>query len=315
MKKVDKIIRIPIKEAFPLESKHLTPWLKDNIEVLGDAIGVELSNAEREQSTGNFSVDIKAESIDGHTVVIENQYGASDHDHLGKLITYLTSFDAKIAVWIVETPKQEHINAISWLNEADNGCDFYLLKIEAIQIGESNPAPLLSQIIGPSEESKQIGKIRKEDTIRNITRKQIWTRLLEYSNSQSIETFSAISPSGDSWIGASSGVRGLSYVYWLNQSSMRIELRIDRGKGSEEENLKILSDLLKYQEEINNDFGELLNWEDLEGYRVCSIRKDFEIGGYKSDEEDWDNIIHTIVNKMSMLINATLKHVNSLKIK
>lgn len=76
----------------------MTPWLCENIDVLSEAIGINLTNAEREQSTGSFNVDIKAEDEDGHVVIIENQFGASDHDHLGKILTYRTAFEAKIAV-------------------------------------------------------------------------------------------------------------------------------------------------------------------------------------------------------------------------
>ncbi|MDH7913473.1 DUF4268 domain-containing protein [Winogradskyella sp. SYSU M77433] len=314
MSSVEKIIRIPIREAFPYEARSLTPWLCENIDVLGDAIGIELINPEREQSTGSFNVDIKAENDNGDIVVIENQYGPSDHDHLGKLITYLTSFEAKVAIWIVENPKQEHINAISWLNEADNGCDFYFLKIEAIKIGESNPAPLLSKIVGPSEESKQIGKIKKEDSLRHKQRRVFWTKLLSVTNTKRVTTFSAISPSGDAWIGASSGVRGLSYVFWVNQHNVRIELRIDRGKGSEDENLTILKTLKELKQDIEESFGDSLNWDELEGYRVCSIRKEYSSGGYRDEEEKWDLIIDQAVNAMSSLINATKKHIKALRL-
>ena len=68
-------------------------------------------------------------------------------DHLGKLITYLRAMQAQKAVWIVSYPPSEHIAAINWLNKSNNS-DFYLLKIEAIGIGESNPAPILNLIVG-----------------------------------------------------------------------------------------------------------------------------------------------------------------------
>lgn len=304
--KVEKITRIPIREAFKFEYKHFTPWLCENIDVLGEAIGVELRNPEREQSTGNFNVDIKAEDGNGNTVVIENQYGSSNHDHLGKVITYLASFEAKIAIWIVEMPKQEHINAIAWLNEGENGCDFYLLKVEAIKIGESNPAPLLSIISGPSEESKQIGKIKKEQTHQDELRKSFWMLLLTKVNDVGIKLFTQSTVSGrDAWLAASAGVKGLSYVFWVNQTTTRIELRIDRGKGKDEENLEILNSFLSHKEQIEQAFGGELNWAELEGYRVCSIRLDIKNGGYKSSGEDWPEITEYVATSMAKLISAT----------
>lgn len=312
---IQKISRVPVKNVWQYEDKHLTPWLCDNIDVISEAIGVQLVNAEREQSTGNFSVDIKAEDENGDNVVIENQYGSSNHDHLGKLITYLTSFKAKIAIWIVESPKQEHINAINWLNESENNVEFYLLKLEAIKIGESAPAPLLSKITGPSEESKKLGKIKKEDSERHRLRLEFWTQLLEISKEKGLKPFYSISPTKDAFISATSGTRGLAYTFWVNQYSVRIELRIDRGKGAEEENLNILNRLKESKEDIERLIGEGMNWADLLGYRVCSIRKDFETGGYKSDQKEWLEVIGQSVSGMKKLMDVLTPMIKELKLK
>lgn len=314
MKKVEKITRIGIREAFPIEPKDFTPWLVNNIDVVGEAIGVELVSPEKEQSTGNFSVDIKAETADGFTVIIENQYGNSDHDHLGKLITYLSSFSASIAIWIVENPKQEHINAIAWLNEGENACDFYLLRVEAIRISDSPAAPLLSLITGPSIESKQIGKKRKVETEDEKLRSEFWDKLMEKTQEQGVKQFATLKASGKvPWVGSTAGVNGLSYVYWVNQNGCRIELRIDRGKDSEEENLKILNQLMANKESIESSFERKLNWADLEGYRVCSVRFDIE-GGYKSAQSNWENIINDLASSMKKLIDATSKYVKKLHV-
>lgn len=315
MSEINKISRIPIKQVWKYEDRDLTPWLCDNIDVISDAIGLQITNPEKEQSTGNFNVDIKAEDENGNIVVIENQFGNSNHDHLGKLITYLTSFEAKTAIWIVENPKQEHINAISWLNEGDNNCDFYLLKIEAIKIGDSAPAPLLSKIVGPSEESRKLGKIKKEDSERHKKRLVFWTLLLEKTKAKGLSSFNSISPTKDSWIAATSGTRGLQYTFWVNQSNIRIELRIDRGKGAEEENLEILNRLQTKKEKIEEIFGAPLTWAELEGYRVCAVRKDLESGGYKSEETEWDNIIEEAVLGMIKLETATKPRIKELKLK
>ena len=314
MSEVEKITRIGIREAFPIEPKHFTPWLTENIDVVGDAIGVELVSPESEQSTGNFSVDIKAETLDGETAVIENQYGNSDHDHLGKLITYLSSFGARVAIWIVEVPKQEHINAITWLNEGENNCDFYLLRVEAIRIGASAAAPLLSLVAGPSAESKQIGKMRKTESENEVLRAQYWTKLLEKATQKGVKNFSNIKASGRAaWVGTNAGIEGLSYVFWVNQQNCRVELRIDRGKDSEENNLKIFNILKAQQEEIEGVFGGELNWADLEGYRVCSIRVEV-IGGYKDAAETWDERLEQLAESMKLLIRATSKQVKALRL-
>ena len=314
MKEINKITRINLKEVWRYEDRELTPWLCDNIDVIGDVVGIQLTNAIKEQSTGVFSVDIKAEDLQGNIVIIENQFGNSDHDHLGKLITYLSSFDAKTAIWIVETPRTEHINAINWLNEGSNGCNFYLLKLEAIKIGSSQPAPLLTKIVGPSDESRNLGQVKKDDAERFNLRQIFWEKLLSKAKNKGLSSFNSISPTKDSWIGAASGTRGLQFVFWVNQFSTRIELRIDRGKGSEEENLKILNSLKNHTNEIETSFGEGLQWADLEGYRVCSVRKDYEGGGYKNSIDEIEAITEKLVESMLKLEKATKPFIKQLNI-
>lgn len=313
MKQITKITRLKTKDVWQYEDRDLTPWLTENIDVIGDVIGIQLTNAFREQSTGSFNVDIRAEDLEGNIAIIENQFGNSDHDHLGKLITYLSAFEAKTAIWIVEVPRNEHINAINWLNEGSNGCKFFLLKLEAIQIGDSEPAPLLTKIVGPSKEALDLGQVKKEDAERFNLRYSFWEQFLSRAKKNGLSSFNAISVSKDSWVGATSGVRGLSYVAWVNQYSTRIELRIDRGKGSEEENLKILNDLKDHTQEIEKIFGEQLQWEDLEGYRVCSVRKDYEEGGYKNSQEEINLITEKVVNAMMRLEKATKPYITKFK--
>lgn len=142
---IQKIARIPLRDAFKHETYDFTRWLQDNLDVLNDCIDLTLSNADREAAAGDFSVDLVAEDEAGNKVIIENQLEKSNHDHLGKLITYLVAMEARAAIWIVSEPRPEHVSAITWLNESSS-TSFYLLKIEAIRIGESDPAPLLTLI-------------------------------------------------------------------------------------------------------------------------------------------------------------------------
>lgn len=96
---IGKIERVPLREVWRHEALDFTTWLEGNVDVLNDVLDITLSGPEREQSAGSFSVDLVAEDESGNPVIIENQFGKSDHDHLGKLITYLTAIDAKAAIW------------------------------------------------------------------------------------------------------------------------------------------------------------------------------------------------------------------------
>lgn len=309
---IDRIKRIPLRQVWEHEAHNFTVWLESNIDVLTEVVGFEISGAEREQSTGNFNVDIKAEDESGEVVVIENQLGKSDHDHLGKIITYLSAFDAKKAIWITADPRPEHINAISWLNEGENGCDFWLLKIEAIQISNSAPAPLITKIVGPSEETRKVGQIKKEDSERHRLRLAFWTVLLNVSN-QKTDLFKTISPTKDTWIGKNYK-RGFSYSFWVTKDTVRAELRIDFGKESGEENLRLFKKLKENQAVVEQEYGKKLEWNEAEGYRVCIVRESFNSGGYRNSDSEWEKIADEVVNAMIRLEKATKPFISKMKV-
>ncbi|TVQ64829.1 MAG: DUF4268 domain-containing protein [Balneolaceae bacterium] len=309
---IDRITRVHLRDIWRHEARDFTTWLQENIDILKDAIGLEVINPEVEQSTGSFNVDITAEDASGNIIVIENQLEKSDHDHLGKIITYLTSFEAKVAIWIVSEPRQEHINAISWLNESTEA-DFYLIKVEGIRIGDSNPAPLLTMIVGPSEEAKTIGKTKQAKSDRHKLRYRFWDGLLEYAKSKH-KLFSGISPSDYNWIGTSSGFRGVNYTYWLKKDSVSIKIYIDRGKNGDDENLQIFNKLVTRKDQIEELFGESLDWEQMETSRSCVIKKDYEIGGWQTPEERWKEIYEKVVDAMIRLENATKHEIRKITI-
>ena len=113
---VRKIHTLQVKDIWPLEASF-TDWLYENIEVLNERLGLSLTSTEREKSAGSYSADLVAEDEEGRWVVVENQFGKSDHDHMGKIIAYVALLGAKSAIWIAENPRPEHLKAVSWLNE------------------------------------------------------------------------------------------------------------------------------------------------------------------------------------------------------
>lgn len=308
---IDRIKRVPLRKVWKHEAHDFTVWLEENIDVLQEVVGFEIANAEREQSTGNFNVDIKADDEFGDVVVIENQLEKSDHDHLGKILTYLTAFDAKKAIWIVKEPRPEHVNAISKLNESFSGCDFWLLKIEAIQIGDSHPAPLITKIVGPSEEARSVGVIKKEDSERHRLRLAFWTRFLELAKDR-LPLFNGISPTKDVWIGKFVN-RGFCYSFWITKDGIRSELRIDFGKDQDAYNLEVFRKLEAHKAEIESVYGKALEWNEAEGYRVCIVREVFNHGGYRNPTTEWDAIANEAIQAMSKLEAVTRPFIMKLK--
>ena len=307
---IGSLRRVALREVWPHEALDFTPWLEENIDELNSVIDLSLSVVEREQSAGDFSVDLVAEDESGNPVIIENQLERSNHDHLGKLITYLTQIGAKAAIWIVSDPRPEHISAISWLNESSSA-SFYLLKLEAVQIGDSLPAPLLTLIVGSSEDSQGVDDTKKELKERHVLRRRFWASLLGRAKDKT-KLHSNRSAVDGNYIRTGTGTSGLGLSYVIQQHTSDIELYIDRGRDADDENEDILDRLERSKQEIEEAFGESLEWQRLEGKRACRISKRFSLGGYRDDEERWPEIQDAMIDGMILLEAALRPHIDRL---
>lgn len=302
---IGKLERVSLREVWDDEAQNFTPWLNNNIDVLNEVleheeIDIYLSEAKIEQDAGDFSVDMVARTDSGDIVVIENQLEQSDHDHLGKLITYLTSFGAKNAIWINSYPRPEHIKAINWLNESTNAY-FYLFKLEAIKIDESNHAPLLTLIVGKNQEQA------KDDTPeRDKIRYEFWESFLKYASTKT-DLHANISPYSGSYVSASAGKTGLYYQYDILMHAAKVELYIDAGHKKRNKNM--YDHIIENKAKIENDFGSELEWHRLDDKKACRIMKTLEMGGYREDKEKWNEIQKAMVEEMIRLEAALRPHI------
>lgn len=296
--------RVALRELWKHEERGFSAWLEANLEILSEAIGVTLSDPQRELRAGNFQVDLVAENENGERVIVENQLEATDHDHLGKLLTYLTNLDAKAAIWITSAPRPEHIRAIQWLNETTpDDIAFYLVRLAAYRISGSESAPLFTVIVGPSAESKSFGKQKKELAERHVVRLKFWEQLLARAKEKGVLHHAQRSPSKDSWISAGAGVRsGISLVYniWITDEA-GVELYID--VGDKDENKRIFDALHIHQSDIERTFGSPLSWERLDEKRASRVLSMLKEGGL-NDEGKWQTIQDAMINAMDRLAKA-----------
>ena len=307
---IGKIRRVPLREVWKHEALDFTCWLEENIDVISEQIGTPLSSVEREKGAGNFWVDLVAEDADGTTVIIENQLESSDHDHLGKLITYLVAMDAKTGIWITPDPRPEHIAAVAWLNESTPAA-FFLFKLEAVRIGDSVPAPLLTRIVGPTPEGRAIGMKKMDIAGRVAEVHRFWTAFLEYAKDR-LPLFNGIQPARTYFIQKATGVSGLHYVFSTSKGEVNVELYIDRGDA--DVNLAVLRQLMANKEEIERVYGDSLDWQELEGRRACRVRTTITTGGYGSGESEWPALFAKMVDRMNRTEKALAPNVRSLKV-
>ena len=310
---IGKLERVSLRDVWKNEAKDFSSWLFKNIEILSEELNIKITAIEKEKKIGSFSADILAEGSTGETVIIENQLEKTNHDHLGKILTYVSNLEAKVAIWISKEPRSEHEKAIVWLNELSSDIDFYLVRVEAYKIGNSDPAPKFTVIAGPTEIGKAVGSEKKKIAERHNSRLRFWESLLENSQKKT-SLHSNISPSIDSWISTSAGKSGLAFSYVITFKHGQIELYIDRGKDSEDENKQIFDEFKSHQDEIEKEFGDKLRWERLDDKRASRISKRFQNVGL-NDEDKWDKLQNSMIDGMIRLEKAFRGYIQNIKIK
>lgn len=154
---------VPLRQVWAHEANDFTPWLADadNLALLAETLLLgDLQLQGTEVAVGNFYIDILARDIEGRIVVIENQFGQTDHTHLGQILTYIAGQDGSATVvWIAETIREEHRAAIDWLNASTiEGFDFFAVEVEALRIGGSPPAPWFNVVAKPNSWSRGVGR-------------------------------------------------------------------------------------------------------------------------------------------------------------
>ncbi len=263
---------VDIRELWPNEAHHFTPWLAENIERLGDAVGMDLEIVAREADVGDFSLDLLAKDLgSSRNVVIENQFGATDHDHLGKLITYAAGVDAVAVIWLTETVREEHREAIEWLNRrTDADLHFFAVTVGAVRIDQSRPAFQFKLVASPNEWQRSARETADRQTSeRGEAYRQYFQSLIDELRETHRFT-GARTAQPQNWYSFPSGFQGLSYsTSFAKKGRVRAELYVDQG--DTERNKFLFDSLQAHQGAIEQQFGEPLKWERLDDARASRI--------------------------------------------
>lgn len=261
-RKLGKLRKADLRQIWANEERDFSSWLAEpsNLALLGEELGIEIALVEKEAGVGKFSVDILAEEEGtGKKIVIENQLENTNHDHLGKIITYAAGHDASIVIWIFKDIREEHRQAIDWLNDnTDETISFFAVKVEAWQIDESAPAPKFHIISRPNEWAKTVRKSTGSDDLGKAALKQLnfWTNLKSFANEKGVIMFSQ-TPGAQHWynisIGSSEAHIGLTVN--TRDDVFGCELYIDNNK----ELYKYLNDK---KSDIQAQLGAELEWID-----------------------------------------------------
>ena len=227
MKDVGRINYVDLREVWADEARSFTPWLRDNSDLLGEILGMELEFTS-EHSVGKFSLDLMGHEVSsGNRVIVENQLEKSDHSHLGQLLTYAGGTDPSHVIWIAKEMRDEHRAALDWLNQrTDSDTLFFGIEIKAIQIGDSLPAPILDLVVEPNSWYKGVLSAVKEVEVsqRSKDYQIFWAELLGELKQEVKELESLNSALPQQWLATSIGFTGLNLNLVFPKKAIRVEI-------------------------------------------------------------------------------------------
>jgi hypothetical protein len=285
--KLGKLSRVDLRQYWKHEAIDFTKWLAEthNIALLADELGIDIQVIQTEASVGRFNVDILAEEENtSRKIIIENQLEMTDHGHLGQLITYAAGLEAEFVVWIVRDVREEHQQAVDWLNEhTDEKLNFFLVAVELWQIENSPPAPKFNVICRPNEWKRSIRTGGQDGDLTDTKTKQLefWQQLKEYVAAHRPE-LKLRTPRPQHWFNVAIG-RSDCHVSWVADSredKVRCALYIPNSK-------ELYQTFLAHKAEIERELGvtEPIAWQELPNKKASRIRveHDFDF----SDESTW----------------------------
>ena len=292
-----EIKKVNIREIWKHEQYDFTPWLaeEDNANKLAECLGLEFKVEGVEVSVGPYSADMLAKDSSGQYVIIENQYGKTNHDHLGKLITYSSFLGAGIIIWIAECFTEEHQRAIDWLNDNTNeDLSFYGVMLELWQIDNSRPSLRFNVVSHPTI-TKQANLVKRNisSSTLGMTRLEFWTMFRECLLAQKIVP-SAQTAKPKSSFDITLGRTDIYLSALCNHSDNRIGVRLCvRLENSED----AINQLLQKKDYIESKIGEKLLWNPNPDnkHKTIDIYKDINF----DDKSKWPQYCDWMVSQVA----------------
>lgn len=292
-----KLKEIDVRELWKHEQHDFSNWLakEKNIEMLNDVIGLTLVDIDKEVYVGSYRCDLFAkDEATGTKVIIENQLECSNHDHLGKVITYASGLNATVIIWIVKEAREEHRSAIEWLNNNTNKeLNFFLIELHAYKIGDSLPAPKFEIIEKPNEfikNSKGNGGSNNMNKSQS-ERLEFWTMFNEVISANG-RPFNIRKASTDHWYDVSIGTSEahISITLVNKEGHVGIALYIDDNKG-------LYDALYLHEKEIENKLGLKFDWQRLDAKKASLIS--LKIKGLNfNDHSNYNELMKEIIDKV-----------------
>lgn len=266
---------VPVRDIWSNEASDFTPWLLDNADRLGEALGIDLEITAAEHPVGGFSLDLHGHDRTNDCVlIVENQLERTDHGHLGQILTYAAGTDARTIVWIAPDFRDEHRQALDWLNEhTDEDTHFFGVQLRVVRIGSSPPAPLFELVANPNDwqrRTRTAVAAAGATTERQQLYLAFWAKYLDRVREVHTDWTAARSPSRWHWMDQPGLLGSARYSLSFGQGgTLRNALYIDLRDA--DLNRTLLGILEDNREAIEATYGRSLAFEAPDGRRACTV--------------------------------------------
>lgn len=273
---LSRISPVDPRTVWTHEARDLTPWLLANADVLADVLGIDLELSIAEHPVGPFSLDLLGRDLTNDCVlIVENQLTPTDHDHLGKLITYAAGTDARTVVWLAPTFREEHRQALDLLNDlGGERVRFFGVELRVVRIGESPAPPLLELRAQPNDWHAQLSAAASTGSRsggKTSAYAGFWARFLERVRTEHPDWTRAQKPTTANWFAMPCPFKGGPYYSFsfAQGGRLRSELYIDFADPNRAGGL--YDALLQRKSAIEAEYGSELSWEELPERRASRI--------------------------------------------
>lgn len=305
--------RVDLRGFWEDEAREFTPWLaqEQNLRLLGEAIGIDLEFEATESRVGVFKADIVAKEVGTEDrVIIENQLERTNHDHLGKLLTYASGLGARVVVWIASEITDEHRRALDWLNEiTGEQFSFFALEIELWRIGNSEPAPKFNLVCRPNDWAKSLtgSESPSEPTETKLTQLGFWKGLVDFANVKGT-ALSLRKPPPRHWYSLAVGRSRFNLSLTANTRLRRIgcELYIRHRQSK-----KAFALLQEQRDAIEAELG-VLEWKELPHKRDCRVVQ--YRSGAIDDRTQWPELHAWLLERAESFYKTFSKRIRSLEL-
>ena len=295
--------KVDLREVWPNEERDFTPWLAENLLELGDALGLDLELQRSEASVGSYRLDILARDLgSGRPVVIENQLESTDrnHTHLGQLLTYAAGFDANVIVWIAKEFRDEHREALNWLNHrTDEDTQFFGVEVELWKIDNSRPAVNFKLVATPNEWQKQtVSNARAASNVseRNERYRAFFQKLADtLREKHNFTNLPKAQPRN--WYNFSTEYGHGVWCGPIFRAGKKAKVEVDIDSNNRAWNKEVFDKLKEQEESIESELGESLEWDRLDEKKpsCVSVVRD---GSINDNEETLEEIRSWMVEKL-----------------